>query len=288
MRKHLNDRNKGITLVALVITIILLLILAGITINLLKETGIFEKVQLAKQRTEEEQEKENAILNKYQETLTKEINGNRNDKTVEDYTTNLIYKLNFNNLDNQEGVTVNGTGITVSDDKKYATFDGNSYINVNNDTIDPDNIYRNESDATLCCWYRTTNSGHHVMLKYGEDGYSRVHNVHYFSCQGTIGAGQGYATCIKFIDPSNCYDGNWHFIVGIWKDNNTVQFYYDGVPFINSGSYAQTNSYLDIGGNRDGYYFTGDLSDIRVYRGTLTENQVKQLYKYGKNYLGID
>lgn len=40
-------RNKGITLVALVITIILLLILAGITIQALTGTGLFEKARLA-------------------------------------------------------------------------------------------------------------------------------------------------------------------------------------------------------------------------------------------------
>lgn len=36
-------KNKGITLIALVITIIILLILAGITISQLAENGLFNK-----------------------------------------------------------------------------------------------------------------------------------------------------------------------------------------------------------------------------------------------------
>ena len=41
-------KNEGITLIALVITIILLLILAGVTIGQLAGNGLFDKVKLAK------------------------------------------------------------------------------------------------------------------------------------------------------------------------------------------------------------------------------------------------
>ena len=46
-----NLENKGITLIALVITIIILLILAGITISQLIGSGLFGKAEVAKQRT---------------------------------------------------------------------------------------------------------------------------------------------------------------------------------------------------------------------------------------------
>lgn len=45
-------KSKGITLVALVITIILLLILSGISISALTNTGIFQKTKDAKQANE--------------------------------------------------------------------------------------------------------------------------------------------------------------------------------------------------------------------------------------------
>ena len=51
--------NKGITLVALVVTIIILIILAGVSINLvLGENGILKKASTAKERTLEAQYEE--------------------------------------------------------------------------------------------------------------------------------------------------------------------------------------------------------------------------------------
>ena len=49
--------DKGITLVALVITIIILLILAGITISQLTKSGLLEKTQKAKNKAEEARRK---------------------------------------------------------------------------------------------------------------------------------------------------------------------------------------------------------------------------------------
>ena len=44
-----NFKNKGITLIALVITIIVLLILAGISIQTIKNIQLFEKTKTAKE-----------------------------------------------------------------------------------------------------------------------------------------------------------------------------------------------------------------------------------------------
>ena len=48
----MKKKSKGITLVALVITIILFLILSGISISALTNTGIFQKAKDAKQASE--------------------------------------------------------------------------------------------------------------------------------------------------------------------------------------------------------------------------------------------
>ena len=56
LKKH---KEKGITLVALVITIIILLILAGISIQTLTQTGLFENAKQAKNATENAQKYEN-------------------------------------------------------------------------------------------------------------------------------------------------------------------------------------------------------------------------------------
>ena len=72
--------NKGITLVALVITIIILLILAGVTITALTQTGLFEKAKQAKNAMENAQTKENATLSDYSSEINEYISSNRNDK----------------------------------------------------------------------------------------------------------------------------------------------------------------------------------------------------------------
>lgn len=54
--------TKGITLIALVITIIILLILAGVTIGTLKNSNIFANAEKAANKYNEEAEKENEIL----------------------------------------------------------------------------------------------------------------------------------------------------------------------------------------------------------------------------------
>lgn len=75
-------RENGITLVALVITIVILLILAGISISTLTNTGIFQKAKEAKQKSEEAENEQNKILDKY-ETELNQYNENT-----------LVYKVN--------------------------------------------------------------------------------------------------------------------------------------------------------------------------------------------------
>jgi len=69
MEKQKKFAQRGITLVALVITIILLLILAGISISSLTNSGLFENAKLAEERTKNAQEKEQSILSQYEQIM---------------------------------------------------------------------------------------------------------------------------------------------------------------------------------------------------------------------------
>ena len=73
MRKIKNQ--KGITLVALVITIIILLILATISIQSLTNTGLFSKAQEAKEKMQNAEENQAKMLNEYEDELNKYISG---------------------------------------------------------------------------------------------------------------------------------------------------------------------------------------------------------------------
>lgn len=75
-------REKGITLVALVITTIILLILAGVGIYTLTNTGVFEKSKEAKEKYLTSEEKENKILSEYMRTIT-----SQSDKNYDQWTT---------------------------------------------------------------------------------------------------------------------------------------------------------------------------------------------------------
>jgi len=74
MKQKLNSwlkRKNGVTLIALVITIIVLLILAGVTIAMLTgDNGIISKAQKAKDSTEEAKERENAELKVVEDYLS--------------------------------------------------------------------------------------------------------------------------------------------------------------------------------------------------------------------------
>ena len=68
-------QNKGVTLVALIITIIILLILAGLSISMiLGENGVLKKATKVKDKYELEQELESKKLNEYTKEFAK-LNG---------------------------------------------------------------------------------------------------------------------------------------------------------------------------------------------------------------------
>ena len=65
--------NRGITLIALVITIIVLLILAGVSISMLTgENGILTQANKAKKATEEAAKEENSKLSSIEDYMVSE------------------------------------------------------------------------------------------------------------------------------------------------------------------------------------------------------------------------
>jgi len=76
MEKRKFNSNKGITLIALVITIVVMLILAGVTINLtLGQNGIFTTAQKAAQNYTQAQNQEMADISNFESTLSNVLSG---------------------------------------------------------------------------------------------------------------------------------------------------------------------------------------------------------------------
>ena len=106
--------NKGITLIALVITIIVLLILAGVAIAMLSgENGILRKAADAKTKTEQAQTNETEYLEGYEDIINEKIDGT---KTVKSYKGKIITGNNATLIDKNKETIVVPVGFKVKED----------------------------------------------------------------------------------------------------------------------------------------------------------------------------
>ena len=89
----LRNKDKGITLIALVITIIILLILAGISISALTNQGLFKNAKAAQNATEKAEEEQGQRLNEYEDEINKYLNNNNEDEKLGLITDNINKEL---------------------------------------------------------------------------------------------------------------------------------------------------------------------------------------------------
>ncbi len=98
----LRNKDKGITLIALVITIIILLILAGISISALTNQGLFKNAKAAQNATEKAEKEQGQRLNEYEDEINKYLGNSKESfkgTTVEDA---MKYNDALNAEDNTE------------------------------------------------------------------------------------------------------------------------------------------------------------------------------------------
>ena len=130
MKKKING-EKGITLIALVITIIILLILAGISISALTNQGLFKNAKIAQNATEKAEAEQGKTLNEYEDEINKYLSNN--DKT--------------------EGKLVDASAIAKATDTEKATnYYGKTvtgYTPINGTTVGWKIFYADESNIYL-------------------------------------------------------------------------------------------------------------------------------------------
>ena len=111
-------RNKGITLIALVVTIIVLLILAGISIAMLTgQNGILNRAAEAKEKTRVAQEDESQKLKGYEDTINQYAPGS-NGGSLPTGTGTMPYLPN-STFSKKEGDLATGLVIKDSNDNEY-------------------------------------------------------------------------------------------------------------------------------------------------------------------------
>ena len=134
MLKERYKSTKGITLVALVITIIILLILATISIQSLTNTGLFAKAQKAKEKTKNATENQAKTLNEYEDELNKYVSDNK-DKT--DWTGKVnkpklmtgMTAIKFNEPTGDETAKEGSTVKTTDNDSAWYDYDAKKWAN---------------------------------------------------------------------------------------------------------------------------------------------------------------
>ena len=83
MKNKKNLKERGITLIALVVTIVVLLILAGVTINaVFSDSGIIKKAQEAQNKANESVQKDMEQINALENWLNENTGESNNDKEV--------------------------------------------------------------------------------------------------------------------------------------------------------------------------------------------------------------
>ena len=89
----IKNKDKGITLIALVITIIILLILAGISISALTNQGLFKNAKAAQNATEKAEKEQGQRLNEYEDEINKYLNNANEDEKIGLITDNINKEL---------------------------------------------------------------------------------------------------------------------------------------------------------------------------------------------------
>ncbi len=189
--------NKGITLMALVITIVVLLILASVSIaTLTGDNGILMQAQKAKKSTEEAAKNEKTDLAKMEELINESVNGAKVEQVTDtnpgvleqngaEYIINSIEDLVFfahdvTNGNNYEGKTVKlGTSLDFNSTKSY---------------VDP---------------FRTD---------YGEYGYDGELKTLLTSGEGFIPIGTIYDRDISMNHFYGTFDGNYNTIYNLYQN----------------------------------------------------------------------
>ncbi len=128
--KSRKEKIAGITLVALVVTIVILLILAGVTIMyVMGDNSIFKKAQEAKNKTEEAMQNEQEDLSNLGNIISNYTNGN---STTTPPMSNKLQKGELVNTDKEEYIDENGDkapipgGFCVVEDSKDSPEDKNT------------------------------------------------------------------------------------------------------------------------------------------------------------------
>ena len=288
----LSKKNNGITLVALVITIVILLILAGISISTLTNTGIFQKAKDAKKASENAQKEEDRLISEYEKEIVKQ-------------DAEGIWDGNVNKPDLMSGMSAikftEPTDRTEGKDEKVSDSSKNDWYNysekkwANAQTEDgsmwvwiPRYAYRiNKSTKTCDIVFLIGTSDNY----YDKDGKVQTAQRQTSNGQTIKTDGEAYTVHPAFTNESNIgyVNGGWKKeLTGIWVskfeagyfDKNLVDA--DKEKYSSSVNYSQTYGYTPAAKNEDARNY---LDGVYGSKTTAIKYPTFQGGKYSMNYI---
>ena len=277
--------TKGITLVALVITIIILLILAGISISTLTNTGIFEKAKEAKQKSENAQKEEDRLISEYEKEIVKQDAEGIWDGKVN--KPDLMSGMSAIYFDNNKATKVGNTDKDKwysYNDKEWAnaqTKDGSMWVWI------PRYAYKiNKSNQTFDVVFLVGTTDNY----YDKDG--KLQTAKRQTSETDIpDATKDYVVHPAFTNESSIgyANGGWKKeLTGIWVskfeagyfDKNLVDA--DKEKYSSSVNYSQTYGYTTAGKNEDARNY---LDGVYGSKTTAIKYPTFQGGKYSMNYI---
>lgn len=271
-------QSKGITLVALVITIIILIILAGITISKLTQNGLFEKAQNVKNDWINAQNNENLILSEYETT----ISTNLNDDTIQ-FEENLVdyWPLKDSLKNKKEGndlVIYKGNNTKFENDSMYLN---NTIITTKENYLLPKNFtisFKYKPTEELKAWtlilgkitdYPSLNTYNGLFIHRNVDTTRICSGINsdYFSIDEILKIGS-YSTIAITYDGADCK---------LYKDAKLIK---------QVSGYNDLNDKIFIGGSKYSgtltagmtwEYANGYFKDIMIYDIALSQEELNSI-----------
>lgn len=146
------------------------------------------------------------------------------------------------------------------------------------------------NEYTFSGWIKTDTKNTEGIFEWTENSNSK-RNVIWLTADGYPGIMYGNNKKYK-LSSLDITDGEWHNIIGIY-DGSSAFIYVDGVSVslgseLTGGDSILTNiTYLGRINVFNEYYFDGELDEIAVWNRSLSESEIKEVYKKGALRLNL-
>lgn len=161
-----NKKNSGITLIALVVTIIVLLILAGISISMLTgNNGILQKATDAKNLTGSQ-----SVIEQAKTDILGQIAENKGNNISKDQLKTILNKY-FENISSLElPDNLSDSDIKLNANQTYGGYKNIALSEIYNGSFSINNVKKTVPDITKHKWIWSEN-GEESYCKFGKNGY---------------------------------------------------------------------------------------------------------------------